>query len=136
MPTPEEETRREVEAALAARRELGMEYEEAIAAGLLDRVNQLALMRAGDLRREAERADESARVEKESRTQRFVLASSRSARASRSPRSPATWSSRTSRGPGLLGRHRRGQHRRDDGSPAAPTGAVNRRQTPRDAPPA
>jgi hypothetical protein len=73
MPTPEEETRRDVEAALAARRELGMEYEEAIAAGLLDRVNQLALMRAGDLRREAERADEVARVEKESRTQRFVL---------------------------------------------------------------
>ncbi len=68
-----EETRRDVEAALAARRELGMEYEEAIAAGLLDRVNQLALMRAGDLRREAERADYAAKAEKESRTQRFVL---------------------------------------------------------------
>jgi hypothetical protein len=73
MSSPEEETRREVQAALAARRELGMEYEEAIAAGLLDRVNQLALMRAGDLRREAERADLEARAEKESRTQRFVL---------------------------------------------------------------
>jgi hypothetical protein len=73
MSTPNEETRREVEAALAARRELGLEYEEAIAAGLLDRVNQLALMRAGDLRREAERADYAAKAEKESRTQRFVL---------------------------------------------------------------
>ena|ERR671916_1341074 len=73
MPTPDEETRRDVQAALAARRELGMEYEEAIAAGLLDRVNQLALMRAGDLRREAERVDHLAKAEKESRTQRFVL---------------------------------------------------------------
>jgi len=73
MSTPDDETRRDVQAALAARRELGLEYEEAIAAGLLDRVNQLALMRAGDLRREAERAAEVARAEKESRTQRFVL---------------------------------------------------------------
>ena len=73
MSTSDEETRRDVQAALAARRELGLEYEEAIAAGLLDRVNQLALMRAGDLRREAERADHVARAEKESRTQRFVL---------------------------------------------------------------
>ena len=73
MSTPDEETRRDVQAALAARRELGLEYEEAIAAGLLDRVNQLALMRASDLRREAERADQVARGEKESRTQRFVL---------------------------------------------------------------
>jgi hypothetical protein len=73
MSTPDEETRRDVQAALAARRELGLEYEEAIAAGLLDRVNQLALMRAGDLRREAERSTEIAKAEKESRTQRFVL---------------------------------------------------------------
>jgi hypothetical protein len=73
MANPDEETRRDVEAALAARRELGMEYEEAIAAGLLDRVNQLALMRAGDLRREVELAQGSAVAEKESRTQRFVL---------------------------------------------------------------
>ncbi|HZA03914.1 MAG TPA: hypothetical protein VE617_05080 [Propionibacteriaceae bacterium] len=73
MPTPDEETRRDVQAALAARRELGMEYEEAIAAGLLDRVNQLALMRAGDLRREAERIDHEAKAETDSRTQRFVL---------------------------------------------------------------
>ena len=73
MSTPEEETRRDVQAALAARRELGMEYEEAIAAGLLDRVNQLALMRAGDLRREDERSREIAKAESQARTHRFVL---------------------------------------------------------------
>ena len=68
-----EETRRDVEAALGARRELGFEYEEAIAAGLLDRVNQLALMRASEIRREAERVDQVAEAEKTSRRQRFVL---------------------------------------------------------------
>jgi hypothetical protein len=68
-----EETRRDVEAALGARRELGFEYEEAIAAGLLDRVNQLALMRASEIRREAERVDQVAEAEKASRTHRFVL---------------------------------------------------------------
>jgi hypothetical protein len=73
MSTPDEETRREVQAAMAARRELGLEYEEAIAAGLLDRVNQLALMRAGELRREASRADEVIKLERQSRTHRFVL---------------------------------------------------------------
>ena len=73
MSAPDDETRRDVQAALAARRELGMEYEEAIAAGLLDRVNQLALMRASEIRREAERADQVAQAEKESRHHRFVL---------------------------------------------------------------
>ena len=70
----DEETRRDVQAALGARRELGLEYEEAIAAGLLDRVNQLALMRASEMRREAERVDQMAQVERSSRTHRFVLA--------------------------------------------------------------
>lgn len=73
MSTPDDETRREVAAALAARRELGTEYEEALAAGLLDRVNQLALMRAGDLRRDADRSKEQAKAERESGHQRFVL---------------------------------------------------------------
>jgi hypothetical protein len=68
-----EETRREIQAALGARRELGLEYEEAIAAGLLDRVNQLALMRASEIRREAERVDQTAELEKTIRTHRFVL---------------------------------------------------------------
>ena len=70
----DEETRRDVQAALAARRELGLEYEEAIAAGLLDRVNQLALMRASEMRREAERVDQVAEAEKANRSNRFVLA--------------------------------------------------------------
>ena len=69
----DDETRRDIQAALGARRELGLEYEEAIAAGLLDRVNQLALMRASEIRREAERVDQMAEVEKTSRRQRFVL---------------------------------------------------------------
>ena len=73
MANPNEETRRDVEAALAARRELGTDYEEAIAAGLLDRVDQLAVMRAGDLRREADRGHEVVRAERDSRRQRFVL---------------------------------------------------------------
>jgi hypothetical protein len=73
MSTPDDETRRDVQAALAARRELGMEYEEAIAAGLLDRVNQLALMRAAEVRRDAERVDQVAQAESQSRTHRFVL---------------------------------------------------------------
>ena len=72
-PARDEETRREIQAALGARRELGFEYEEAIAAGLLDRVNQLALMRASEIRREAERVDYVAVADKQSRTQRFVL---------------------------------------------------------------
>ena len=72
-PARNEETRREVQAALGARKELGFEYEEAIAQGLLDRVNQLALMRAGELRREAERVDHVAEAEKDSRRQRFLL---------------------------------------------------------------
>ena len=73
MSTPDEETRRDVQAALAARRELGMEYEEAIAAGLLDRVNQLALMRSAEIRREADRSAEVAQAEKQARTHRLVL---------------------------------------------------------------
>ena len=72
-PARDEETRREVQAALGARKELGFEYEEALAAGLLDRVNQLALMRASEIRREAEKVDLEAVAEKESRQQRFVL---------------------------------------------------------------
>ena len=93
-----EETRREVEAALAARRELGIEYEEAIAAGLLDRVNQLALMRASEMRREAERVDQMAELEKTSRTHRFVLGI-----ISLGAGIPITAISATNVEPGLLG---------------------------------
>ena len=49
-----EETRRDIEAALAARRELGPEYHDSIAAGLAERVEQLAAIRTAELRHEAE----------------------------------------------------------------------------------
>jgi hypothetical protein len=39
----------------------------------LDRVNQLALMRASEIRRENERVDQTAELEKTTRTHRFVL---------------------------------------------------------------
>jgi hypothetical protein len=93
-----EETRRDVQAALAARKELGIEYEEAIAAGLLDRVNQLALMRASEMRREAEKVDQAAQLEKTSRTHRFVLAI-----VSLGAGIPITAISATNVDPGLLG---------------------------------
>lgn len=63
----------EVQAALAARRELGPEYDEAIAAGLAERVEQLALARSGELARVAERGSAAERAEHSSRTQRFVI---------------------------------------------------------------
>jgi hypothetical protein len=93
-----EETKRDVEAALAARRELGFEYEEAIAAGLLDRVNQLALMRASEIRREAERVDQMAEAEKSSRAQRTALGI-----VSLGAGIPITAISATNVEPGLLG---------------------------------
>ena len=123
-----EETRREIQAALGARRELGLEYEEAIAAGLLDRVNQLALMRASEIRRETERVDQMAEVEKANRTHRFVLGI-----ISLGVGIPITGISATVVDPsivgrpGLLGRHRRGQRGRGDQSAATPV--VPARQT-------
>lgn len=68
------ETRREVEAALAARRELGADYEESIAAGLAERVEQLVSrrtpppspVRSGPSKKELE-------AEGTARRQRFVL---------------------------------------------------------------
>ena len=67
------ETLRDVEAALAARRELGPEYDAQVAAGLADRIDELVAIRLADQRgevseRQAEREDASS-----SRTQRFVL---------------------------------------------------------------
>lgn len=53
------EVRAETEAALAARRELGPEYDEHIAAGLAERVEQLAAYRSAELQHvsAAERAE-------------------------------------------------------------------------------
>jgi hypothetical protein len=68
------ETRRDVEAALAARQELGPEYSDHIAAGLADRVEQLAAIRTAELRFEAEREGKGSTLERGAQTQRFVTA--------------------------------------------------------------
>jgi hypothetical protein len=68
------ETRRDVEAALAARQELGPEYSDHIAAGLADRVEQLAAMRTAELRFEAVRERKGSSLERAAQTQRFVTA--------------------------------------------------------------
>ena len=56
QPQPSPETRKDVAAAWAARLELGMDFEEHIAAGLAQRVEELAALRAGELRYQAEAA--------------------------------------------------------------------------------
>ena len=69
-----EETRRDIEAALAARRELGPEYHDPIAAGLAERVEQLAAIRTAELRYQAEMQERQAKEEHSSRGQRLALA--------------------------------------------------------------
>ena len=69
-----EETRRDIEAALAARRELGPEYHDSIAAGLAERVEQLAAIRMAELRHEAQVQEREANEEKSTRGQRLALA--------------------------------------------------------------
>src|SRR3954452_21716564 len=72
-PTAGTETRRGADAALAARMELGTDYEEHVAAGLADRVEALVAYRTAELGRA--RTGGSAECEREgaSRRQRFVL---------------------------------------------------------------
>lgn len=67
------ETQRETEAALAARRELGPEYHDAIAAGLADRVEQLVALRTAELRHQSGAAQEQRSLERTAQHQRFVL---------------------------------------------------------------
>jgi hypothetical protein len=62
-----------VEAALAAREELGPEYSDQVAAGLADRVEQLAAMRLAELRREPERDRVRMDQENVQRRNQFVL---------------------------------------------------------------
>jgi len=69
-----EETRRDIEAALAARRELGPEYHDSIAAGLAERVEQLAAIRTAELRHEAEIQEREAKQQQSTRGQRLALA--------------------------------------------------------------
>ena len=70
---PSEETTRDAQAALAARMELGPEYSEHVAAGLAERVEQLAALRAGELRHQNEVANATSRVDQSGRTRQFVL---------------------------------------------------------------
>src|SRR5215217_7223152 len=68
-----EETTRDAQAALAARMELGPEYTEHVAEGLAERVEQLAAIRAGELRHEAEVANSTGRSDQSGRVRQFVL---------------------------------------------------------------
>ena len=68
------ETRRDAEAALAARHELGPEYDEDLAAGLAERVEQLAAYRTAELRQQAEGERRGSSLERTGQTQRFVTA--------------------------------------------------------------
>ena len=65
--------RRDVEAALAARRELGPEYDDHVAAGLADRIDELVAIRLADQRGEVSERQAEREDERSGRTQRFVL---------------------------------------------------------------
>ena len=67
------ETQRDVEAAWAARRELGPEYDEHIAAGLADRVEELVAYRTAELRHRREVPDAALEMARTSQRQGFVL---------------------------------------------------------------
>lgn len=67
------ETASQVQAAVAARSELGPEYDDAIAAGLAERVEELVAYRTAELRRRDELAEEERADRRTSTTQRFVL---------------------------------------------------------------
>ena len=67
------ETRRDAEAALAARMELGPEYEEHIASGLADRVEELVAYRTAELRQQAVSSTKAEEMERTTQTQSFVL---------------------------------------------------------------
>jgi hypothetical protein len=67
------ELRREAEAAVEARRDLGPDYDEAIAAGLADKVEQLAAYRTAELRAQAGAREVESTGERMRRNQRFVL---------------------------------------------------------------
>jgi hypothetical protein len=95
---PSEETTRDAEAALAARMELGPDYTEHVAAGLAERVEQLAAVRAGELRYQAEVANSTTQDEKSGRTRQFVLGI-----ISLGVGVPITAISATNTEPGLLG---------------------------------
>jgi hypothetical protein len=67
------EIRRDVEAALATRAELGPDYEEHIAAGLAERVEQLVALRLAETKHDSSLAEKELEADKAVRHQRFVL---------------------------------------------------------------
>jgi hypothetical protein len=71
---PSEEMRRDAEAALAARMELGPEYTEYVAANLAERVEELAAERAAELRHQAELADRAQAAEQTGHGRQLALA--------------------------------------------------------------
>jgi hypothetical protein len=71
---PSEELHRDAEAALAARMELGPEYSEYVAAGLAERVEDIAEARAAELRQQALEASRAQAVEQSGRGRQFALA--------------------------------------------------------------
>ena len=71
---PPEELQRDAEAALAARMELGPEYNEYVAAGLAERVEDIAEARAAELRQQALEASRFQAAEQSGRGRQFALA--------------------------------------------------------------
>jgi hypothetical protein len=71
---PSEELRKDSEAALAARMELGAEYNEYVAAGLAERVEELAAAHAAELRQQAELANREEAAERSGRARQTALA--------------------------------------------------------------
>jgi hypothetical protein len=71
---PSEELQRDAEAALAARMELGPEYNEYVAAGLAERVEDIAEARAAELRQQALEASRAQAAEQSGRGRPFALA--------------------------------------------------------------
>jgi hypothetical protein len=71
---PSEELGRDAEAALAARMELGPEYNEYIAAGLAERVEDIAEARAAELRQQALEASRAQAADQSGRGRQFALA--------------------------------------------------------------
>jgi hypothetical protein len=71
---PSEELRRDAEAALAARMELGPEYTEYVAANLAERVEDLVDERVAELRQQAEVANHAQAAEQTGRGRQFALA--------------------------------------------------------------
>lgn len=67
------EVRADAEAALAARQELGPEYDEHIAAGLADRVEELVAYRTAELRHRHEVPDATTELARTAQRQGFVL---------------------------------------------------------------